>query len=76
VNYNDPLHNLKFKRGEDLPQAKLTNDDVLLIREVVEYRNKLKEELSQMTNKKLAEKFDVHYRTIDRVTAGENWCHV
>lgn len=71
-----PLNREKVKRGEGLPQSKLTNDDVLYIREVVEKRNELKKRLSLMTNKRLAEMLGVHYRTIDRVTAFENWNHI
>ena len=73
---DDPLNRLKVKRGEDLPHSKLTNDDVLLIRELIEYRDMLRQEASKLTNAKIAEKFGVHFRTIDRISAGENWTHV
>lgn len=73
---DDPLNRLKANRGEGCSASKLTNEDVLQIREIVEYRDKLKAELSTLTNKKIAEKFDVHYRTIDRITAFENWTHI
>ncbi len=65
-----------IKRGEELPYSKLTNADILNIRELVEYRENLKKELSSLTNAKIAEKFDVHLRTIDKVTAGVSWWHV
>lgn len=73
---DDPLNRLKVKRGESLPQSKLTNDDVLYIREIVEKRDELKDRLKLMTNKHLAKQLGVHHRTIDRVTAFENWNHV
>ena len=73
---DNPLNRLDAKRGEGLPQSKLTNDDVLYIREVVEKRDELRKRLSLMTNKHLAKQLGVHYRTIDRVTAFENWSHV
>ena len=73
---DDALHRLKFARGEQLPQSKLNDDDVRLIHEAVELRNKLRAEASQLSNKSLAEKFGVHYRTIDRITALESWTHV
>jgi len=73
---DDPLNRTKVKRGMDLPQAKLTNDDVLMIRELVGYRDELKKKAADLTNKKLAEKFGVHNRTIDRITAGGAWSHV
>ena len=66
----------KVKRGSQLPQSKLTEADVLNIRQIVEHRDKLKAELKTLTNAKIAEKYNVHYRTIDRVTAFENWNHV
>lgn len=72
----DAIYNLKFKRGEDLPQSKLTEDDVRLINELVEYREKLKRELSNLTNAKIGEKFNVHRRTVERITSGRGWGHV
>ena len=39
---DDPLNRTKVKRGMDLPQAKLTDADVLMIRELVGYRDELK----------------------------------
>lgn len=66
----------KVKRGSELPQSKLTDDDVRLILAVVDEREALKRQLSELTNAKLAEKFEVHRRTIDRVTAYEGWTHV
>ena len=73
---DDVMNRFKVKRGEGLPQSKLTNDDVLYIREVVEKREELKKRLKLMTNKHLANQLGVHYRTIDRVTAFENWTHI
>jgi len=73
---DDPLNRQKVKRGSQLPQSKLNEEDVLNILGIVEYRNKLKDELSNLTNKKIAEKYDVHFRTIDRITAFESWTHV
>ncbi len=66
----------KVKRGEQLPQSKLTDNDVKNIHALVKIRNKLKRELSTLTNKAIAEKFEVHYRTIDRVTVGMSWSHI
>ena len=73
---DDPMNRLKVKRGSQLPWSKLNESDVKMIRDLVEARNKLKAELSELTNKKIAEKFEVHVRTIDRITAGEGWGHV
>ena len=73
---DDPLNRTKVKRGMDLPQAKLTDSDVLMIRELVCRRDELKKKAADLTNRKLAEKFDVHIRTIDKITAGGAWGHV
>ena len=73
---DNPMNRIKVKRGMDLPQSKLTDDDVLMIRELVNIRDDLKLQASQLTNKCIAEKFGVHHRTIDRITAGGAWSHV
>lgn len=73
---DDPLNRLKVKRGSELPQAKLNENDIKNIRQIVLDREQMRKALSAMSNAALAEKFNVHYRTIDRITAGENWSHV
>jgi len=73
---DDAMNRLKVKRGSELPQAKLTEDDVRLIRQAVEERERLRAEASRLTNKSLAEFFNVHRRTIDRVTEGYNWTQI
>lgn len=73
---DNPLNRLKVKRGSALPQAKLNEHDIKNIRKIVADREHMRKSLSSMTNAALAEKYGVHYRTIDRITAGENWSHV
>ena len=73
---DDVLNRVKVKRGSDLPWSKLTEGDVAMIRELVAERNYHKRQAAELTNSKIAEKFGVHVRTIDRVTTGENWGHV
>lgn len=73
---DDPLNRLKAKRGEQLPQSRLADEDVILIRQLVEERNKLKAQIAELTSAKIAEKFDVHSRTIDRIIAGHGWTHI
>jgi len=73
---HDPLNRTKVKRGTELPQAKLTEHDVKMINALVSDRNAALEKAKALTNAKLAEKFGVHKRTIDRITTGENWSHV
>lgn len=63
-------------RGTDHPLSKLTDDDIRLIRECVAERERLLSEARKLTNAELAKKFDVHFRTIDRVTSRRGWIHV
>jgi hypothetical protein len=46
---------------------KLDADDVRNMRALLEYRNKLRAELAELTNKKIGEKFDVNETTVFRV---------
>jgi hypothetical protein len=73
---DDPLNRTKVLRGSALPHAKLHEDDVRLILQIVQEREEMKQQLKWMTNASIARKFGVHVRTIDRITAGENWGHV
>ena len=73
---DDPMNRTKVKRGEELPQARLTEGDVRIIRELIEERVRLHKEARALTNKRIAEKFGVHIRTIDRINSGETWGHV
>ncbi len=73
---DDPLNRLRVRRGSQLPWAKLNEEKVAEINALIERREELKRELRDMTNAKIAARYGVHQRTIDRVTAGENWGHV
>jgi hypothetical protein len=70
------MNRTKVLRGSQLSHAKLDEHDVELIREIVEYRERLKQELKALSNASLADKFGVHIRTIDKITSGESWIHV
>jgi FixJ family two-component response regulator len=70
------MNRMKVKRGTELPQAKLDENKVRLILDAVKERNNLKAQLANLSNKALAEYLGVSLRTVDRVTAGENWTHV
>ena len=74
---NDPLHSLKFKRGEDLPQSKLTAEQVIearrLNQECIETVRKLQDEFSA---KGLAKRYGVHHRTMEKALAGITWSHI
>lgn len=67
---------LSVKRGDQLPHAKLTNDDVRNIRALIDHREELKRQASLLSNKRLAEKYNVHQRTIEKVSSGFSWSHV
>lgn len=65
-----------IKRGEQLPHAKLTEEDVRLLRKCVVERERLRKQANELSNQRLAEKFDVHVRTIEKVLQGYSWFHV
>jgi len=73
---DDPLNRTKALRGQDCAAAKLTDENVRFIRRMVERRKRLRDEANRLSNKGLAKILNVHYRTVDRVIAGENWTHV
>lgn len=63
--------------GSKLPQSKLTEDDVRMIRQIhaekLEQIKKLNESCSASA---LAEKFGVHVRTMEKVLNYSTWRHV
>lgn len=73
---DDPLNRTRVKRGEGLPHSKLNDEDVRKIRALIDHRADLLRQAKELSNRKLASKFGVHYRTIDRISAGETWGHV
>lgn len=73
---DDVMNRLKVKRGSQLPHAKLDEEKVAEILATIERRESLKSELRSISNAAIAKRYGVHYRTIDRISAGENWGHV
>lgn len=73
---DNALNRLSVKRGSALPHAKLDESTVREILAAVAKRERLRAEAAKLSNKALAAKHGVHERTIDRITAGENWTHV
>lgn len=63
-------------RGEKLPQAKLTDDDIRLIWQCVAERERLRKEAAELSNAALARKFDISIRTMDRITQRRGWIHL
>ncbi len=69
-------HRLKVLRGEQHPSAKLTDLDVLLIREASRLKEHHKREARKLSEKNLAEKFDVSRNAIWKVANYASWTHL
>ena len=77
-------------RGSRNGQAKLTEEDVVLIRRCAEERTALAARIAELnaktaaaqrekmalSNRQLAEKFGVHHRVIESIIYGTAWAHV
>lgn len=74
---DNATNRLNVKRGTDLPQAKLTEEDVKLARQLHEYKQAEIKRLNEtLSIKALAEKFDVSERAMERALNRANWGHV
>lgn len=73
---DNPLNRLAVKRGSQLPHAKLDEATVAEVLATIEERDRLRARLKGMTNKAIAKRLGVHYRTIDRISSFESWTHV
>ncbi len=61
-------------RGQQLPQAKLLDLDVIAIRSAKRQRESLLAHIrNTLTNEALAKQFNVHRRTIEKVLARKTW---
>ena len=64
-------------RGTELPQSKLTNEDVIAIRSAAKQRDNLRKHIKDnLSNKALARKHGVHIRTVEKVLQNFTWSHV
>ena len=73
----DCTNRQRVKRGEALPWSKLTEEDVMMIRELYEWKQAEIKRLNSIASAKaLAEKFGVSTQTIEKVIARETWGHV
>lgn len=60
------------RRGEALPQTKLSDDQVREIRALAEERARLRREITErLSNRALAERYGVHPRTVEKVLSWE-----
>ena len=62
--------------GSKHGMAKIDERDVVQIRELLAYRQKLRDEIAQLTTQKIGEKFDVSSATVKNIATGRNWSHV
>lgn len=64
-------------RGQELPQAKLLDLDVVAIRSAARQREALRKHIREnLSNDALALKFGVHVRTIEKALSLDTWGHV
>ena len=65
------------QRGMDLPQAKLTDLDVIDIRSAKRQRDKLLAHIrDNLSNEALCKRHGIHRRTLEKVLARETWTHL
>lgn len=64
-------------RGQDMPRAKLTNDDVLDIRSRHQQRRRLEQHISeQLSPTKIAAMYGISVRTVQGIVNRETWRHI
>lgn len=64
-------------RGEELPQSKLSEADVLQIRSAAIERERLRRQINDtMSNEALANQFNVSKRCIERILSRDGWSHL
>lgn len=64
-------------RGQDLPQTKLLDLEVVAIKSAVRQREKLRQYIKDnLSNEALAKQYGVSLRTIERLTQHETWSHI
>lgn len=73
----DGQRNQYTARGQDLPQTKLLDMDVISIRSAARQRESLRKHIkNNLSNEALAKSFGVHVRTIEKVLSDETWVHL
>jgi len=74
---DDPLNRLKVKRGEDLPQSKMTEYQVIKARQDYERARLLIKKIQEKYSiAGLADQYGVHTRTMEKAISGETWSHL
>jgi len=65
------------KRGQELPQTKLLDLDVVTIKSAVRQREKLRAYIrDNLSNAALAKQFNVHVRTVEKIIQNYTWSHI
>jgi hypothetical protein len=64
-------------RGQDLPQTKLLDLDIVSIRSAAKQRENLRKHIkNNLSNEALAKQYGVHVRTIEKCLAYETGSHI
>lgn len=64
-------------RGQDLPQSKLTDMDVIAIRSAKKQRESLLQYIrDNLSNDAIARQYGVHPRNIEKVLSRQTWIHI
>ena len=64
-------------RGMELPQAKLTDLDVIEIRSMKRQRDALLKHIKEnLSNDAIGKKFGIHARTLEKILSHETWSHL
>ena len=64
-------------RGQELPQAKLLDLDVVAIRSAAIQRESLRQHIREnLSNEALSRQFGVSVRSIEKVVQYESWSHI
>jgi hypothetical protein len=64
-------------RGQDLPQSKLLDLDVIDIRSAQRQREALLRHIKEnLSNAALCKRYGIHPRTLEKVLARETWSHL
>lgn len=64
-------------RGQDLPQAKLLEMDVIEIRSMKRQReNMLKYIKENLSNDVICNRYAIHPRTLEKILSRETWSHI
>ncbi len=64
-------------RGQDLPQAKLLELDVIDIRSAVRQRAALLDHIKKnLSNAALCKRYGIHIRTLEKILSRQTWSHL